>query len=222
MLERAARDDQQFVDLERLLQVVQCAQLHCLDRAFHRRVRGHHQDLRALVLRRGSHILANQLQAAQLRHDVVDHQQVERPLGQQALRLPRAGRFHHAVTGVAQGSAQRLEDLVLVVDQKNRTAVCGHQASDLSLMESVMDVRVSASGRVMRDLGAASEFAVDRDRAAEPLDDVLRDREPEAGSAPLGREIRIEDPRDVRPLDPGAGIRHGHHNRPRRRDGSSG
>ena len=47
MLDGAPDDDDELVDLERLLQVVQRAELHGLDRALDRRVGGHHQDLRA-------------------------------------------------------------------------------------------------------------------------------------------------------------------------------
>ena len=52
VLERAADDDEQLVDLERLLQVVERAELHRLDRALDRGVRGHHQDLRPLAVGR--------------------------------------------------------------------------------------------------------------------------------------------------------------------------
>jgi hypothetical protein len=59
VIERAPHDDEQLVDLERLLQVIERAKLHGFDRAFHRGVRGHHQDLRTLVLRRRRDNLAD-------------------------------------------------------------------------------------------------------------------------------------------------------------------
>jgi hypothetical protein len=46
VIERAVDDDEQLVDLEGLLQVVERAQLHRLDRALDGGVRGHQQDLR--------------------------------------------------------------------------------------------------------------------------------------------------------------------------------
>ncbi len=108
MIERAADDDQQLVDLERLLQIIERAELHRLDRAFDGRVGGHHQNLRPLAFGRRADQLADQLQAAKLRHDVVDDQHVERALGEQALGLPRARRLHHVVSGGAQRAAERL------------------------------------------------------------------------------------------------------------------
>ena len=90
VLERAAGDDEQLVDFERLLQVVERAELHRLDRALDRRVRGHHQDLRPLGRRRRRVHLADELQPAELGHQVVDDQQVEQPLRQQPLRFARA------------------------------------------------------------------------------------------------------------------------------------
>ena len=46
MLERPADHHQQLVDLERLLQIVERAQLHRFDGALDRRVRRHHENLR--------------------------------------------------------------------------------------------------------------------------------------------------------------------------------
>ena len=67
---RAADDHQKLVDLERLLQVVERAELHRLDRALDGRVRGHHQDLRPLAAARPAGDLANQIEAAQFRHQL--------------------------------------------------------------------------------------------------------------------------------------------------------
>ncbi len=89
MVERAPDHDEELVDFERLLKIVERAELHCFDRTLDGRVGGHHQDLRSFVLWRGRDVLANQVQAVQLRHDVVDEDDVERPFRQQALRLSR-------------------------------------------------------------------------------------------------------------------------------------
>ena len=127
MLERAPDDDQQLVDLERLLQVVERAELHGLDRALDGRVRRHHEDLRPLAFGRRADVLADQIEAAQLRHDVVDDEHVERALREQPLRLARAGGVDDLVAGVAQRAAQRLEDLFLVVDEQDGAAMDRHQ-----------------------------------------------------------------------------------------------
>ena len=66
MIERAPDDDQQFVDLEGLLEVVERPELHRFDRALDRRVGRHHQDLRALAFGRRRDVLADQIEAAQL------------------------------------------------------------------------------------------------------------------------------------------------------------
>src|SRR5205814_7310637 len=57
----------------------------------------------------------------------VDDEHVEGALGEQPLRLPRAGRVDHFVAGIAKRTAKRLENLFLVVDEKNGSAVCDHQ-----------------------------------------------------------------------------------------------
>jgi hypothetical protein len=76
--ERVADEREQFFDLERLLQVVQRAELHRLDRAF---------DVACAVIISTCgrsdggmvcEILANQLEPGHARHDVVDDEQVER------------------------------------------------------------------------------------------------------------------------------------------------
>ena len=52
VLERARDDDEQLVDLERLLQIVERAELHRGDGALDGGVRRHHQNLRPLGLDR--------------------------------------------------------------------------------------------------------------------------------------------------------------------------
>jgi len=44
---------------------------------------------------------------------------IERALAEEPLRVARAGRFHDGVAGVAQRASERLQDLLLVVDEKN-------------------------------------------------------------------------------------------------------
>ena len=124
VLQRAADDDQEFVDLERFLQVVEGAEFHRLERALHCGMRRHHQDLWSLAFGRGRDELANQVEAVQLRHHVVDDEHVERTLGEQPLRVPRAGGFHDDVAGVAQRTTERLQNLFFIVDQEDGTAVC--------------------------------------------------------------------------------------------------
>ena len=66
--------------------------------------------------------LADEIEAGQVRHDVVDDQHVERPLGQQPLRRPAAGGLHHVVAVLPQRAAQRPEDALLVVGDQDRAA----------------------------------------------------------------------------------------------------
>ena len=102
VLEGAADDDEKLVDLERLLQVVERAELHRFDRALHGGVRRHHEDLRPLAVARSARDLPNEVEAAQLGHQVVDDQQVERPIAEQLQRLSRAAGGRDVVSFVAQ------------------------------------------------------------------------------------------------------------------------
>ena len=77
LLEQPADGDQQLVDVEGLLQVVARAELHRLDGALDRAVRGHHHDRRPLAFGRGRDQLANDLEAGALGHQVVDDEQIE-------------------------------------------------------------------------------------------------------------------------------------------------
>ena len=87
MVERAADHHQQLVDFERLLQVIQRSQLHRFEGALDGGVGRHHQHLRALAFRRGGDVVADQIEPAQLGHDVVHDAHVERPFAQEALSL---------------------------------------------------------------------------------------------------------------------------------------
>ena len=106
----------------------------------------------------------------------------------------RARRLDDVVAGVAQRAAERLENLLFVVDEEDRAAVGECHA-----------VPVCEAAR-STDLGAAPGALDDGDRAAQPLDDVLGDRQPEAGAAALGREVRIEDAAPGRRADAGAAV----------------
>ncbi len=119
MVERPSHDHEELVDFKRLLQVVERTELHRFDGAFDSGVRRHHQHLRAVAFRRGVDVLANQLEAAQFGHHVVDDDQIERPFGQQALRVAGARSVHDAVSVLPEGTSKRLEDFFLVVDEQN-------------------------------------------------------------------------------------------------------
>ena len=87
ILEGAAGQHQQLVDLERLLQVVARAELHRLDGALDAAVRGHHDDGRPLRFRRDGGEVADHVEAGAIRHQEVDDQQVERALAEQPRRV---------------------------------------------------------------------------------------------------------------------------------------
>src|SRR6185503_1277486 len=70
--------------------------------------------------------LADQVQAGQLRHQVVDQQDVERSARQELLRLARAAERHDLVPFLAQRPGQRLADLGFVVYEQDGTGAFGH------------------------------------------------------------------------------------------------
>ena len=98
--DRAPRERQQFVDLERLLEKVLDAQLERFAHDLRRAVRRHHDDLRPLRFRHRRGHLADQLEAGHAGHQVVDDEQVERrarragaaPRARSTPRRPRAPR----------------------------------------------------------------------------------------------------------------------------------
>ena len=87
VFERVADQREQLFDLERLLQVVQRAELHRLDRAFDRRVRRHHQHLRPLRRRHG---LRDARESARARSSRASR--CRRPEGRMISRRAAAGR----------------------------------------------------------------------------------------------------------------------------------
>ena len=121
MFDRAANNDEQLVHLERFLEVVERAQLHRLDRTLHRGMRRHHENLWAVTLRHGRGKVPDQVDASHLRHEVVDHQNVEwllsdEPLGLGAAqRSRRAGRWSRglplAPSNASRGATSRYTTL---------------------------------------------------------------------------------------------------------------
>ncbi len=77
VVEGAAHHHEEFVDLERLLQIVEGAQLHRLDGAFDGGIGRHHQHQRPLGLRDRLNQFADEIEARHLGHQVVDDEQVE-------------------------------------------------------------------------------------------------------------------------------------------------
>ena len=123
LIQGAADDDEELVHLERLLQVVEGAELHRLDGAFDGCVRRHHHDLRPFGAGRRRQ-LANEVEAGQLRHQVVDDKNVEDALREEPLRLARVAGGEHVVAVAPECRRKRIENLRLVVHEENRTA--GH------------------------------------------------------------------------------------------------
>ena len=117
--------------------------------------------------------------------------------------------------GVAKRPSERLENLLLVVDEEDGAAV-HHQPSR---RRPARRWPTGSPGQRQLDahLGAPSRHAADADRPAEALDDVLRDRQAQPGAAALGREVRVEDPRQIRGGDPAAAVGHDNRHAVRRR-----
>ena len=154
-------------------------------------------------MRRGDDF-ADQIQAADFRHDVVDDEEIERPLGKQPLCVcARARCLDHLVPGLAQRPAERLEDFLFVVDEEDGTVLRRH-ASGRSC-----GIRRRGGGEVDTNLGAAADDARHADDAAQTFDNVLGDRQAEAGAAALRGEVRIEDAREIVRDDPDAAVGNG-------------
>ena len=192
VFERPAHDHEELVDLERLLQIVERPEFHRLDRALHGGVRGHHQDLRPLAVARGARDFADEVEAAQLGHQVVDHQQVERPIAQQLQRLTRTAGRGDVMPLAAQRLGERLPDLRFVVDEQNGR----HRAANLLRPD------LELHGR------AGIDAAVDADRPTQPLNDVAGDGQAKARAGPAGREEGLEDPGEIIGCDADAAIDH--------------
>ena len=190
VLERAVDDDQQLVDLERLLQVVERAELHRLDRALDRGVRGHHQDLRPLAGRR-----RRRRARGSDRGRSAPASGCRRP----ARRTAAAPSSRCASRGLPvattscpsprSAAASALQDLGFVVDEQDRAA-CRSMVTAVSLR---VDGPAARCARRCRRPALARHG----DRAAQSFDDVPGDRQAEPGSGPPRREVRVEDARQV-------------------------
>ena len=115
-LHRVAHDDQHFLVLERLGDVVERAALHRGNRALDRRVRGDDQDRQVLV---DPLQLVERGDAVEPRHHDVDDRRVER---QRASQLEPFGARRREPDVVAGARQQRLEDFthdLLVVDDED-------------------------------------------------------------------------------------------------------
>ena len=116
-LHRVADDDQHFVVLERLGDVVERAALHRGDRALDRRERRDHDDRQLLV---DALQLVERRDAVHPRHHDVDDRRVER---QRARQLEPFGARRGQTHVVALARQQRLENLahdLFVVDDEDR------------------------------------------------------------------------------------------------------
>ena len=195
VLERAPHDDQQLVDLERLLQVVERAELHRLDRALDRGVRGHHQDLRPLAFgrrrrrTRGSD-RGRSAPASRCRRPA------RRTSARRAAAAPRAGWWSRRPRGRRRAAPGRAPSGSFL---RRRRAESSRGASSAMVERSPrVGRRCGVDGKLDRDFGAAPGVLATVNRAAESFDDVLGDRQAEAGAAALGREVGIEDLRQIR------------------------
>src|SRR4051812_30588270 len=73
-----------------------------------------------------------------------------------------------------------------------------------SLAGGLLGREIVAGGKAQCERGAPSELALHRDRAVELLDDLLRNGEPKAKAAPLGRYEIVEDRRQALRRNAGA------------------
>ena len=169
MVDGAGDHDEQFVDFEWLLQVVERPKLHGFDRALNRGVRGHLRICGRSPSGVELTFSANQIQAAQLRHDVVHEHDVERPLGEQTtLRVAQAGRFNHLMSGASQGARQRLEDFSSSSTSRIEPRISHLDGSERTTLGDRCRRVVSEIQREFdANRGAFSGCAADRDRASQ-------------------------------------------------------
>ncbi len=193
-LDRACGHDEELVDFEGLLQVVEGAELHGFDRALDRRVRRHHQNLRTLAGARRTDDLTDQLESAELGHQIVHDEQIERPLADQPQRLARAASRVDVVPLVAKGLGQGLSNLRLVVDEQDRST-CQRRGLPHGTVW-----QVNGDGRAFAGLAFHAQ------RSAKSFDHVLGDRQTESRAVATGREERIEHVRQVLVRDARAAV----------------
>ena len=190
-LHRVAHDDQHFVVLERLGDVVERAALHRRDGALDRRVRGDDDDGEVLV---DALQLVERRDAVEAGHHDVDDGRVERQRARQLEALGARRREPHVV---AFPSQQRLENLahdLLVVDDEDRAFVGGsHASSSRSAPRPVRAAGVSVN-RVPWPTALSQRID-----ALMLAHDAVDDRQAEPGAAADGlrREERIVDAREL-------------------------
>ena len=119
-------------------------------------------------------------------------------LGEVPLRLARARRLDDLVPLVAQRAAQPLEDLLFVVGEQDRAADRAHARASGGAAAGRCGSRCPRRGWLVTAM-----------RAAEAFDDVLGDRQAEAGAGAPRREVRVEDVRHVLGRDADAAIADG-------------
>ena len=125
VLERAARDDEQLVDFEGLLQEIERAELHRLDGALDGRVRRHHQDLRPLALRRRADELADEVEPDTSGIRLSRSARSNAAPASSCARRVRPCGLGHAVPVGPERPAERLQDLVFIVDEQDRAGLHG-------------------------------------------------------------------------------------------------
>ena len=94
----------------------------------------------------------------------------------------------------------------VVVDDEDAVA-----AAEARLRRPERGARRRRDGHLEADARAAADGGLDRQRAAHPLGEPLRGREPEPHAEPAAGALRVErleDERDARVADPGAAVAH--------------
>ena len=196
--------DQQLVDLERLLQVVERPELHRLD--------GVSTVACAVIIticgRSPSGIdadeVADQLEAGHARASGCRRRARRTTASVSSRRASRAfGGSTTSWPSVAQRAAERLENLLLVVDEEDG-ARGGHDAGGSER---------ACSGSSISIVGAVAAAVRTTRGPAESLDDVPCDWQAEAGAGAPGGEVGLEDVGQVRRPDAGAAVAHLHRTR---------
>ncbi len=127
-LERAAHDDLQLVDVERLVDVVVGAHPERLDRRLGRGEGGDHDagEIRVHPLRRAQHV-----EPGHVGHVDVRDQQIDRPALELVEGLPPVLGHHHLVALAAEDDGEQLAHRPLVVDDED-AARCVRRPAALS------------------------------------------------------------------------------------------
>ena len=123
-LERLRHLHEQLLLAERLLDVVEGADAHGLDRALDRAVGGHHDDLghRLRLFGRAQHV-----DAVELAHPQIGDHDVVRAGGAELAALRAVCRFVDLVAAATQHHRQRRAHVALIVDDENLTHVARNQ-----------------------------------------------------------------------------------------------